>query len=484
MVSGTGSPVKDYHLIFRELFCVAASKLAEDFRQPLDRLGILFDEIVRTGQTANHPPKKGNQSRSSSVDLERDGIDATKMGKGQLMFLVREVDQEEADLLLKSGYRFAQPRVVIPIVAAIWQITRQELTRQLETMRIFSTEDQILDPGLHLAFFAVKASMAVKFEILARKDARNCLPTMQLPYEKLEDWQIEFLKTMDNLTVIACMKHLQKAAFTAGLAAQEMAFASAMLYTLEALKEEIGDPVFNDAALIANPVSVPCRGRTPASPPGKAWLIAFRLIFPLGSRAPGEKLDFMPLTFFRMQQQVHKNSPDHTVFARNSYREFAPLLGLSPRPSVVEIEMHQSPKIEGKALGGVNKQTDYFGNFNAPPNRDEKRSSFRGRLFSQDKSRGRGGNNSSEQNLIDNYSADDQPLTPNPGHGVNAKNRYLAPTSPSPSGRKSEGGRSSEGVELSSTNTPPRKITISKASKELEATSFVDDLFKTCIMSR
>lgn len=42
----------DFAMIFKELFCVAADGLAMHLHQPLDRLGVLFEEPVCTGTTS------------------------------------------------------------------------------------------------------------------------------------------------------------------------------------------------------------------------------------------------------------------------------------------------------------------------------------------------------------------------------------------------------------------------------------------------
>jgi hypothetical protein len=172
----------------------------------------------------------------------------------------------------------------------------------------------------------VLAAMALIFSL--GKDAKNQLPTMQLPFDKFEDWQIDYLKTMDSMNVIAIMKALSKATQSTSPSQREQQFAKYVLQTIEALKEEGEDPIFNDAMLIADPIRAPCRGASEDSPPDVATLITFRIMVPIHSRAPGRKLIFTPLNFFKMRQHVYKNSRDHEVFARKVYREFAPALEL------------------------------------------------------------------------------------------------------------------------------------------------------------
>jgi hypothetical protein len=137
------------------------------------------------------------------------------------------------------------------------------------------------------------------------------------------------------MSVSACVQFFESKLSTPNLPKQEQIFAAQLQDTLEALRDEISDPLFLEAALIATPVLAPCRGIEDDAPPGQATIIAFRLIIPIHSRLPGDKLEFVPLSLFKMQQHVYKNSPDHNVFARRVHREFGPILNQS-RPSMCD----------------------------------------------------------------------------------------------------------------------------------------------------
>lgn len=77
---------------------------------------------------------------------------------------------------------------------------------------------------------------------------------MQVPVNSLEGWQIEYINNMDALPVSVCIKSLFKASKPANKNPKEREFAKQLLTTLEALKDEINDPFFNDATLIGKPV--------------------------------------------------------------------------------------------------------------------------------------------------------------------------------------------------------------------------------------
>src|SRR5262249_5527619 len=39
----------EFSTLFKQLFCIAAQDLADHVHQPLDKLGILYDDVVATG---------------------------------------------------------------------------------------------------------------------------------------------------------------------------------------------------------------------------------------------------------------------------------------------------------------------------------------------------------------------------------------------------------------------------------------------------
>jgi len=330
-----GTPVKDYHLVFRELFCTAAADLADDLHQPLEKLGVMFDDIISTDQK----PKQNRfmaEKRTSSVDLEKDNIELEAIGRGQLLFLVRRVDQHEADRLQGAGYRFADTVHLIPILGALFRIRRVDLQARLDDMYHYSAAKQILDQGVYFGLFCVRASIGSGFEILTQKSSRSLLPSMPITTDTLEEWQAELLKSLDGENVSTCLKEFYKMARDKSSPPIEKLFASQLRISLEQLRAEIADNLFSEAQLIGAPIQVPCRGRGESSPPSKALVFIFRLVTPLHARPPGMKLCYVPMTLFKTRQRVLKNSPDHAIFARRTYSEFASLLNLKSRPNTID----------------------------------------------------------------------------------------------------------------------------------------------------
>ncbi|EHK99168.1 hypothetical protein M7I_5000 [Glarea lozoyensis 74030] len=340
LMTEEGDPIEDYSLVFRELFCLATADLAIHLERDIDDMGILYEEITATGHLSSGTRKidkakamvaKGRQP----IDPERGTINTAgaaveNVGKGQLLFLVSRADKTEAADLQAAGFRFAPKEMVLPMLSACLQIDDREISRRIDLLIDYIGDSHILSPGVHVSCFAIRASIGAGFDVLARRDARNLLPTMQVPeLRTLEPWQLDYLKSMELLSVAATMKLFNKDSKPKNPNAEQREFAKAMLTTLEAIKDEIDDPFFNDAQLIAQPIEAPCKGDSDHGSTGVALLITYKIIVPIHARAPGKKLDFVPLNLFRTQQRVYPNSPDHIHLARETFREFSKVLDMT-----------------------------------------------------------------------------------------------------------------------------------------------------------
>ncbi|KAH8685526.1 hypothetical protein BGZ60DRAFT_522818 [Tricladium varicosporioides] len=493
LLNEEGTPIEDYSVIFRELFCLAAWEIANSFKIPMDDLGILYDEIVTTGNKSRKGAAGGRKSiftATSTVADERKtkktkDSDVPMMGKGQLLFLVNRVERKEAEQLQTAGYRFAPTESVIPILATSLQVSEKDLTRRFDMMLDYATDSlHMLEPGVHIACFAIRASIGAGFDVLARKDAKNQLPTMQLPFDTLEPWQLEYLQGMDLMSVAATMKMFNKASKKNNPSATQREFAQKMLKTLEAIKDEIDDPFFNDAQLIAKPMEAPCRGPTPNSPPGTALLITYKIIVPIHARAPGKKLEFAPLNLFRMQQRVYKNAADHRFFAKETFNEFSRVLELSEEPEPLETRKGTMGKLSFKIKGRspaptalearIGDEVDMFGNRVDQPQVVLKSPKIK--FWDRDSSpRVVRGDNSSEKNLIQNDSEEVLPKNEdaNIDPRTTATNRPRSLASNKATGEKGIEMKNLPGGQKPGTG-PPQK----------EGKTFVDEMFAITIKTK
>ncbi|KAG9244374.1 hypothetical protein BJ878DRAFT_73003 [Calycina marina] len=357
--NGQGTPVHNYHMTFRALFCTAAASLADDMHQPLEKLGVMFDDIVSTDQNAKQNRFMA-EKRTSSVDLEKDTRELEPFGKGQLLFIIRQVDQREADRLRGAGYRFADTAQVIPGLGRTFRLRRSDLKDRFHDMFQYSMPSEVLDPGVHWGFFCVRARIGGSFEMATPISRRNLLPTMKLPNTILEGWQKEFLQNLEGETVATCLKIFHEVVTSETSSLKERLFATHLRTALAELRDEINDSFCLDARLLGAPIHAPCRGPEKDSPPSTATVYIFRIFAPLQNPAPGKKLRYAPIALFKAQQYTMPHDPAHAIFARRTYREFGSILDLQGRTG--------SDDIKTPPLHDANDTTPNFPETTGAPN--------------------------------------------------------------------------------------------------------------------
>ena len=318
---------EDYSQTFKQLFCVAAYDLASMIQEPFDNIGVLYDEIMSTGTLRR---SKRDQFLSKSAnrqvqgDLEKASGPTMTFGRGQLLFVVRQTNKPEAAQLQANGYRFATVPNIIDHLARSMQVTLEELRPRLESMRNYVAKPSVLEPGVHLACFALRPLFQRGFDILVRKSAKNLLPTVQIPISELQSWHTDFISRMDDWTVAACLERLRKLSEIS--APDERQFIEQLHNGIVALADQVNHPFFLEARLTARPLRAPCRGLEGTASAGQAAIIAFRVMTDVHqSRSPNHQVEFTPSRFFLCQQHVYPDAPDHAIFARRSHREFAML---------------------------------------------------------------------------------------------------------------------------------------------------------------
>ena len=317
---------EDYSQTFKQLFCVAAYDLASTIQEPFENLGVLYDEIMSTGTLRQRKTaqlfSKSTSRHHVQGDLEQASGPTMTFGRGQLLFVVRRTNKLEAAHLQANGYRFATVPNIIDHLARSMQVTLEELRPRLDSMRDYVAKPSILEPGVHLACFALRPLFQRGFDILVRKSAKNLLPTIQLPVSELQRWHTDFISRMDNWTVAACLERLRKLSEIS--APDERQFIDQLHDGIVALADQVKYPFFLEARLTARPLRAPCRGLEGTMSAGQATIIAFRVMTDVHqSRSPNHQVEFTPSRFFLCQQHVYPDAPDHAIFARRIHREFA-----------------------------------------------------------------------------------------------------------------------------------------------------------------
>ncbi|KAK7428768.1 hypothetical protein QQZ08_004693 [Neonectria magnoliae] len=321
--------INNYDIIFRELFCMAASSLADRLREPIASVGVLWDEILPTGATGKRPhgSLQKNSSRKSSSDNEesqsenRHGADVAEKGlslweqdygRGSLMFLVRQIEVD----------RDAE-RLVSEIIQSSMQIKCQGFDQKLRDMAIYTTQQQKALPGVHLGFFAIRARPnSLGFEILVRKGARNLLPSTPLSISDLADGQVPFLRRLGNLPVSRIRQILGEGDLSSRTH-KEGEFAGQLSEAIRAFQEWIQEPLFEEATLSPTVVGLPYINE---DSPAQSKMIVMRLVVPIHSVPSSPACEFVPLSFFKIQQVPTKFRQE---FTRGVHREFGHIVARS-----------------------------------------------------------------------------------------------------------------------------------------------------------
>lgn len=352
LIDEDGQLVDNYDVVFRELFCLAAQGLAEKTREQLANVGILWDEILPTGALAPRPvspivedrPRSGTSTEKSMEDAAEKGEgwrSRHEYSRGSLMFLVRRLDKSrDVEKLEAAGFRFADVSQVSHIISSSMQIKAQNVDSKLIDMAAFAEEKTMMEPGVHMGFFGVQARVGGGFDIVVRRGARNLLPTVRMSEDPMESWQLDLIRQLDGLrvtTLCSNMKESKRVSPALSL------FASKISKSIEALRTLIKSPIFDEATLTAKVVQVPCRAPFGSSSANSCTMISLRVVIPIHVNVLSPHCDLMPLSFFKVQQLVYKDSPQHIDFARSIHRELAPIVSARNPQASLPSSRHNKP---------------------------------------------------------------------------------------------------------------------------------------------
>lgn len=328
------STYNDYSVLFRERFCVAAANLASSLHIPLENLGVLYDRIIETATLPDsHPILRTARTPSRQEDIEL-GTNIRKLvfGKGQILFVVRQVDNEAADKLLNAGFRFASVPNVARTIAESLQVPVTVLESHcVELQRYVRGLEKLDKSGTWLSLFAPIAKAHGGFDIVANKYAQNQLPDVQLLKSPPQPWQHEMLMTMDGLRPHACLRQMEKR-----LAVQEdetpqsmreKKFAATMIAAVHSLDRELPSEWFSQSHFLARPH----HAHYTTVIGGQAMpTIIYAFVVMADMHVAIDAFDTVtrvPISFFSTRQRCYVGSPDHANLARDIHAEFGPLLG-------------------------------------------------------------------------------------------------------------------------------------------------------------
>jgi hypothetical protein len=328
------STYTDYSIIFRERFCVAAANLASNLHVPLEKLGVLYDRIIETATLPDsHPVMRSARTSNRQDDIEL-GTNLRKLvfGKGQILFVVRQVDTEEVNRLLNCGFRFAAVPNVARTIAGSLQVPVTVLESHcIELQRYVRNLETLDKSGTWLGLFAPIAKAHGGFDIVVNKYAQNQLPDVQLLKNPPQPWQHEFMAGMDGLRPHACIRQMEKR-----LAIQEertpqsireKTFASTFITAIQALDRSLPSEWFNQSHFFAKAhhahYSAVIGGQVMPT-------VIYSFVVMADMHVAIDAFDSVarvPMSFFSTRQRCYAGSPDHQNLARDIHAEFGPLFG-------------------------------------------------------------------------------------------------------------------------------------------------------------
>ena len=315
---------------FKRLFLVTANEIADFLQEPLPNLGILFDEMLRTGTVKKYRSTRTvlTSSVRSPVDQDLNKIESgdstITFGRGQILFIVRQVTKPSALRLQASGFRFASIANIVDLLARSMEVGKDDIMALLARMQQSVSVQIPTEPCLHLGLFALRPLYHRGFDVLVEKIDRGRIPSVTLPFQQLEKWQMDILSLLDNCSVSAMREKLHSHSNYLDDGGQ--LFINQMIGALTDLGDRADVQRFEESRLLARPFSFPgARGSRKGKEP---TLIVLRLLMTAHeSLGPSDKYHFDPLEFFLARQRAMNYTNDHDIFARKIREECGAVSG-------------------------------------------------------------------------------------------------------------------------------------------------------------
>ncbi|KAI6762361.1 hypothetical protein HG530_008341 [Fusarium avenaceum] len=339
LITDDGKLIEGYELIFRELFCVAASVLSDRLNEPLTTIGILWDDILPKGTVSNpaylqalekhRADKTAELSETSSKDSTTVGYGHLESGvglgngieaRGALMFLVRRLtSDDEVQKLTSAGYRFVDPGQVSNNARSHLQIQPTEFELKLRDMRNFVDQQVRIKSGAHLAFFSLQDPGLNASQVLVRKDTRHLLPSVPLHLDSFEESHMGLLRGLAGLPVPEVIQRLRTTGATSHTP-QEAKFAEHLSNAISSLRGWVQEPLYNDAVLASSIVRLPFG--IDGDQVDETVMMALRLKIHHPVISSGPNCQWVPLNFFKMRQVLEKSRQE---FIRVLHHDFNPV---------------------------------------------------------------------------------------------------------------------------------------------------------------
>ncbi|EAU31987.1 conserved hypothetical protein [Aspergillus terreus NIH2624] len=295
----------DFDDLFKRHFCVAAQDLADEVRQPLHELGMLYDDVLAT-------------TAPSSRFSRAMGYSRIRGGKGQLMFTVRQLRKQDANRLASAGFRFTTIENVTTILSRRIHVPTSMLGTHLRDMRDFAVSSRNFEPGVHLISFIMRPTIHDHFEVLTAKGVTNPLPSSSLPIKRLQYQHLELISHMEGWAISTCLEWLKSDTARAYRGVDE--FREQLIHAMSDLARTLPPDINTVSKFSARPLIAPCRP-TRLSDGANCILLSFCAVTSLDTQVSNPDYSFTPLRLFRVQQQVNDGVADTDGFAKELGQE-------------------------------------------------------------------------------------------------------------------------------------------------------------------
>ena len=333
--------------IFKQLFCVAAQQLANLTHEPLEKLGVLFEEPLETG-AAPAPLQPCFGARVLSTKGYRNGPEAESGtsspltgAKGKYFFLHRQINKGEAAKFAALGYRFATVGQIAEPLAKSMQVHRDRLMTRIERMRLSASPDHLLPHGVHLSCFMLRPNMYKSFDVLVPTSSQNQVPYVTMQLGNLSADQLAELQRFDDITISEILRMLVNKSNTSQIG-EEIRW---QLYNaFVKLVDILGDyDTMMEAKFSATVFRVPCRPADTTASPATCTLLTVRVLRSIHAASNRKELTYVPLSFFSAQQQVEASDKDE-LFEQRVKAEFRhPAQGAAKHSSTISVKDAQRP---------------------------------------------------------------------------------------------------------------------------------------------
>ncbi|KAJ4357872.1 uncharacterized protein N0V89_002449 [Didymosphaeria variabile] len=323
------------------MFCVTAQDIARSMETRLQDLGQLYEDVLTTGTLLSRAIFKDGQGKiiiASDVGVPQKDVEAGNnnpvlFGRGQLLVLTRKVNKEESNRLQDIGYRFASTNQIGDHLAGSMQISRHDLNGLIVRLQTYC-EKRVTIPqaGTYIASFLLQPSPILRgLDVIVSKVSPDRLPMVKFLSHEPTPRQLRILSTFNGLTLDECLARISS---VSGSVSEDESFTEKFRNHIQELFAQVPEPALRHATFSSQQLDI-AHGVSGQNEALKATLFAFCGIKEVYSQSlQSEKLQYIPLSFFKTNLRSYPGCPDHAILAHENHKEFSSLFAPVDESSV------------------------------------------------------------------------------------------------------------------------------------------------------